>query len=299
MGKKLHKIRAAEYFARLARMRVTCYLSRARGNRLAARIACFPGDDIGNHIIAHGWYEDLLLEAIFSQFLDGDAARFRGGIAVDVGANIGNHTLWFSRRFAQVLSFEPNPICIKLFEANMLMNGTDNVRLFPLGLSDHDTELMFYANQHENLGRSGVTPALAASATHSFPIKVARGDSLLTNEVVGERTICLIKLDIEGHEHAALTGLRDTLLAHRPLVLFESHHAIGHSGSHAIVAQLAEWGYAHIYVVQTNRSPYENPILKFAYRLLKGLTLSLHKVDRPPDQSYSLIIAATKPQCES
>jgi len=241
----------------------------------------------------------VLLQAIFDDFLAADAQAFRTGAALDVGANIGNHSLWFARRFAQVLAFEPNPVCIKLFEANMLMNQIGNVRLFPLGLSDAAADVTFHSNQDGNLGRSGVAPELAATASRSFAVPLQRGDEVLTEEVLGTLPVRLVKLDIEGHEFAALSGLRNTLLRHRPLVLFESHHAGGAGGSDAIVAQLKQWGYRHFYVLEANASPYRNRLAKLAYRLLKGWTLGVRAVDRPDDRSHSLVIASAVPRCES
>ena len=299
MTQILHHANALSYFSRLARAALVRLLSRRRRAMQAARIACFPGDDIGDRIIANGWYEDVLLQALFERFLIEDAAAFRQGVALDVGANIGNHSLWFARRFAQVLAFEPNPICIHLFEANRLMNGVGNMRLFDIGLSDAAGEKLFHSNQTGNLGRSGVGEALAATATRSFPVRLERGDDLLTDAVLAGLPVRLVKLDIEGHELAALMGLQSTLQRFEPLVLFESHHAGGEAGSDAIVSQLQAWGYRHFYVLEANASPYRGRLAKFVYRLVKGWNLTVRAVERPDDRSYSLVIAATRPRCES
>lgn len=299
MTRILHRLSPLAYFLRLARSALVRRLTRRRRRLGAARIACFPGDDIGDQIIAHGWYEDVLLEALFDRLLAAEADNFRGGIAVDVGANIGNHSLWFAARFARVVAFEPNPICIKLFEANMLMNGADNVHVFPVGLGDAAAEMTFHSNECDNLGRSGVTGALAASATRSFPVRLERGDGILTDAVLGSLPVLLVKLDVEGHEFPALAGLRDTLLRHQPLVLFESNRADGAFGRDAIVAQLTQWGYRHFHVLEANSSPYRNGLAKLFYRLFRGWTLALREMARRDDRRHSLVIASTRPQCES
>jgi FkbM family methyltransferase len=290
-----HRLSLPAYLRRLARSRAVRRLAVQRAACAAPRIACFADDDIGAHILAHGWYEDLLLHALFDTFLARYVETFRHGIAVDVGANIGNHTLWFARRFARVIAFEPNPVCTHLLRASLLMNNVDNVQLFDTGLSDSAGERVFHANQQSNLGRSGLSGHLAAGATRSFPVSVARGDTLLDQTCLGGLPVCLVKLDIEGHELAALRGLEATLRAQQPLLLFESHRAGGEDGSDAIVAQLAQWGYRHFYVVETNTAPRGGLLRKLLHRARQGLRLSLREVARPPDRSHSLIIAAASP----
>nr|WP_305119159.1 FkbM family methyltransferase [Tahibacter harae] len=216
---------------------------------------------------------------------------------MDVGANIGNHSLWLARRFAQVYAFEPNPVCLRLFEANLLMNQVDNVHLFAQGLSDAAVEMTFHADLDRNLGRSGVSPALAPTATRRFPVQLERGDHLLAGRVPETLPILLVKLDIEGHELQALAGLEETLRRHRPLVLFESHRAGGPGGSDAIVGLLGQWGYAHFYVLEANASRWRNRLAKLAHRLIRGWRLSVRAVARPEDRRHSLVIASVRPPC--
>jgi FkbM family methyltransferase len=286
------KLSFSRYALRLVRAFAARALSRRRLAAGAARIACFPGDDIGDKVIAHGWYEDLLLAVLFEEFLRPQREAFARGVAVDVGANIGNHSLWYSRLFAKVLSFEPNPICTRLFEASVLMNAVANVQLLPFGLSDIDETLEFFSNQTSNLGRSGVSPHLAERASASFPVSLRRGDSVLTPALLGSLPVRLIKLDIEGHELRALRGLRDTIQTFGPLILFESNGSAGAGGSDAIVDQLSAWGYAHYYVVEKNTCASTWRVVRALHRVLQGYQLSVVRVERPSDKSYGLVVAA-------
>lgn len=295
MARYISRLSGPEYLARLARTSLTKGLSKRRRALFGTKIACFPGDDIGENIIAHGVYEDLLLSGLFDDLLSGMAEGFRSGAIADVGANIGNHSLWFSRRFARVVAFEPNPICVRLFEANMMMNDVTNVQLFPVGLSEAAGQLNFHMDRSGNLGRSGVTSELAAKTDQTFPIEVAAGDGLLTPAVLAGLPLSAVKIDVEGHELAALKGLRQTIVQHKPLVMFESHGATGESGSDRVVDYLSQLGYCHYYVIERRRSPFRAKILKAAYRLLAGQALVVRKVPRPEDKPYSLVLSSTTP----
>ena len=295
MIRSLVRLDGAAYLRRVLRTRMAAWLTKWRNDEASMKIACFPGDDIGDNIIAHGWYEDLLLKGLFGSLLAEHAERFRSGAAADVGANIGNHSMWFSQRFARVLAFEPNPVCVKLFEANVLMNGIRNVHLFPVGLSDRSAELMFHMNSHGNVGRSGLAMSLQPDADMHFMVRVNPGDAVLTEEALGGLPLRLLKLDIEGHELRAIKGLERTISAHRPIVLFESHTSAGNEGSDAIVEFLSGHGYQHYYVIERVRSPFKSSLLRAAYRLVRGEELRVRKVPRPDDRSYSLVVAATEP----
>src|SRR5437762_2946606 len=69
------------------------------------------------------------------------AARVMGGpegaaIYVDVGANVGHHALFMSRRTSQVVAFEPSAAARQRFQANTRLNELTNIRLFSVALGD-------------------------------------------------------------------------------------------------------------------------------------------------------------------
>jgi hypothetical protein len=72
------------------------------------RLLVLPGDHVSDIIIADGLYEKRILEAMFENWLTEHLPGFAKSIALDVGAYIGNHTLYFARIFRRVLAFEPN-----------------------------------------------------------------------------------------------------------------------------------------------------------------------------------------------
>lgn len=291
----ISKLGGLAYLSRLVRIWKARTLTAQRNAITQLRLACFPGDDIGDNLIAHGVYEDLLLEGLFGVLLAPYAEEFRNGLAMDVGANIGNHSLCFSERFAKVLAFEPNPICIRLFEASKILNGIENIQINDFGLSDRDAQLDFRLNLAGNIGQSGVSDSLAFSKSRTFPVRVCVADRAITEEMLDSLVVRLVKIDVEGHELPALRGMRGLLAKHKPIVLFESHGAVGESGSNAIVDFLNGIGYFNFYVIERIRSPYSSKLLRAAYRILKGQELVVRKVHRPEDRAFSLVVASYEP----
>ena len=78
------------------------------------------------------------------------------GIAMDIGANIGNHALYFSDYFRWVHCFEPNPRTFKVLALNAEL--ASNITCFNVGISDSDRVA------HMSTPSSNVT-----SGTRRFP----------------------------------------------------------------------------------------------------------------------------------
>ncbi|MBD7988325.1 FkbM family methyltransferase [Luteimonas sp. Sa2BVA3] len=258
------------------------------------KIACIPGDDIGDNLIAHGWYEDMLLRAIFDGLLRNERDQFLAGVALDVGANIGNHSIWFSKLFARVVAFEPNPICWRILEANLLLNDISTVVLVRSGLSDQNARASFYMNGEGNIGNSGVNADLVKNASTKFEVDLVVGDVALNQDVLGSLPVRLLKIDVEGHEISVLKGLSGVLREHHPIVLFESHGATGATGSDEVVRFLKEHGFGHFYVIERDRPQLASKLLRGIRRAFKGERLIARSVARPEDRPHGLVIASCR-----
>lgn len=89
-----------------------------------------PNDHIQRIILqSRAFYERAMLEDIGSS-LPEDA------FVIDVGANIGNHTLFFSAvTGARILAIEPNGEALHILRANVSLNGLqDRVDIKPIAL---------------------------------------------------------------------------------------------------------------------------------------------------------------------
>jgi FkbM family methyltransferase len=144
-------------------------------------------------------------------------------VVIDVGANSGNHALFYSRHAAQVLAFEPFPPVIEMFKRNLALNPhITNVELFEVGLGDADEELPFAAPVEDNHGQGSFRAnAPQDPGMKPFPTKlrVVVGDDYLKSRIAGP--IAFIKVDVEGFEESVLKGLRQLIGRHRPMVEVE------------------------------------------------------------------------------
>ena len=143
----------------------------------------------------------------------------RGGVFCDVGANIGNHSLYALLYLgaAQAIVFEPNPGAYELLIANLALNRVaDRVDLSHLGygLSDRDQTGLQLQLHDNNLGAT----RLVAGAGEGG-IAVRTGDAMLAG-----RRVDFIKIDVEGMEMAALRGLEATIAACHPAIFLELEH---------------------------------------------------------------------------
>jgi FkbM family methyltransferase len=143
------------------------------------------------------------------------------GLFVDVGANIGYHTLYLacSRPAARVVAFEPNPLVRAQLEANVRSSGCGNVVVRSCALGDRaGTASLFAQDERDyNRGRSSLQRNLdLGRAVAAVPVECRTLDELFPDERVD-----LIKLDTQGTELAVLAGAQQLIRRCRPIVVLE------------------------------------------------------------------------------
>jgi FkbM family methyltransferase len=207
----------------LERRLLRARLEREHSVQLAGRmrIRVRPGDAVGREIFLYGTAEYHLggvLEALIAP----------GDTVVDIGANIGEHTLraaWRTGPTGRVFAFEPQPTVYDTLARNIAANGfQDRVTAICAAVSDHagDGEL-YLPEASDNSGLAtleALTPRIGAPAARTV---VTRVPLVRLDDVLAEhgRPVSVVKVDVEGHELAALAGAAQTISASRPAILFE------------------------------------------------------------------------------
>ncbi|WP_155272817.1 FkbM family methyltransferase, partial [Bordetella hinzii] len=147
------------------------------------------------------------------------AARVRPGTAIlDIGANIGNHTVFFGL-FCQaglVMSFEPQPAVYQTLLRNVSLNALqDCVKTFPVGLGRQARRARLGQVDPNNIGMT----KLDLAAEGDIEVRVL--DELL-HELENPPEVSVIKIDVEGMELDVLQGAGLLLKSQRPMIYAEA-----------------------------------------------------------------------------
>jgi len=167
---------------------------------------CVPDDDhIGKRLSAGNWYERDLLE----DFRKRIPAR---GMALDIGAHIGNHTLWMAGICdLQVIAIEPNPATFALLVENVKSNGLDDqVDCYHMAAGSEPARASLV---EECEGNSGMVRTVIDS---KGAVEVMTVDGL------GLESLAVMKIDTEGSELAVLEGAKETIARCHPIIYVET-----------------------------------------------------------------------------
>ena len=156
------------------------------------------------------------LDKIFYDFKGGWLSKIiekNESVVVDVGANIGNSTLFFANELhaGKVISFEAVPGISQILKINVEVNNLQNkVEIFNCGLSDKSDKAIVRHFNQENLGGTDLIAGaglikLSALDEFNFP------------------KVDFINIDVEGMESQVLEGAFETVKRTRPFISVKSY----------------------------------------------------------------------------
>ncbi len=165
----------------------------------------------------------------------GDYSRFdlelirkfapQGSVFIDMGANIGWHTLFAAQVVGpngRVIAFEPDPKNVALLKKNLERNGVQNVLIDTRAVSDSTRKDMLF-HSAVNFGDHIVGLAAGPTAEHSTSraISCIAFDEFIAEQQINPANIHMIKMDIQGSEAKAFAGMHGFLKNHRPHIIME------------------------------------------------------------------------------
>jgi len=165
-----------------------------------------------------------------------------GATIIDAGANVGNHSIFFSLfcKPMRIIPFEPNARLAAVLQKNIALNATANIDTsrthFALGRSRGHARLV--VRRADNWGNGH----LVAEATDAG---VTVFDERVEVRPIDEFKIeaaDFIKIDVEGHEVEVLHGAIETITRFRPTLFIE----VGAARLRAVAEFLAPLGYQAI-----------------------------------------------------
>lgn len=238
-------------------------------------IAIFAHDYIGRQISLQGRFEREELDILFA-FLSPLAKRFNRQVALDIGANVGNHSLYFAPHFAEVRSFEPNPRTFALLSANALLDHRIHVQRTALGDTLGTLPLRF------NPANVGEASLKADNGGLSVDVPVQRLDDLIEPEA----DVGFIKIDVEGFEEQVFRGAM-RVLAGKPVIAFEQNPPAFEKGRSAVAEQLQGLGYQLCLLEKRD----VGGISALVSKLIRGVRYDVVPVDRLAPGHYPMILA--------
>lgn len=210
-------------------------------------LAIFNLDLIGRKVSVDGYFEHAELQCVEEYVLPKLCQR---DICLDIGANIGNHSVFFAPFFEEVIAFEPNPRTAKVLEANAMLRA--NITPVNIGLSDR-TAVLTASFSTQNVGAASISTR--TDDDNSVEFRVDRLDNLLPADQ--QTRVSMIKIDVESHEPEALRGARGVLDASSPVILMEALKTDIVNGTTEAKKLLVEYGYTHFYEIAP-KTPFPN-----------------------------------------
>jgi FkbM family methyltransferase len=176
----------------------------------------------------------------YGEFSDGEVDLFNrlisaGDVAVEVGANIGAHTVALAKRVGRqggLFAFEPQYSVYQILCGNLALNGLSHARCYLAACGATQGEI--------------VVPVLDINRVTNFGGlalgQYQKGDrvSVLTVDALGLSKCNLLKVDVEGMELQVLQGARQTIDRCRPYLYVENDRE---EHSAALIEMIFQLGY--------------------------------------------------------
>jgi FkbM family methyltransferase len=169
-----------------------------------------------------------------------------GDVFVDGGANVGLYALAAATKVGpngKVVAFEPAREVRLLLIQNLALNRLVQVQVIPFALSSAPGEAAFRTFQIAGTGLSHLAPSDDEAGTVES-VMLTTLDAVLGP--TDRQRLTLLKLDLEGAEHAALRGATEILRDVRPHIIIEldeSHLRRMGSSAAEVLALLGDHGY--------------------------------------------------------
>lgn len=168
------------------------------------------------------------------------------GVAIDVGALYGDHTISYARVASRVIAIEPNP---EAYEC-LVRNTADLKNVVPMHCAlGHQSGEVLMVNGFQNAGSAYAKDGVGVAMIKLDDMELDRLD--------------FIKLDVEGFEYKVLLGGITTLRKFRPVIVTEinklalERNATNFRAIHNLI--LGDLGYCYFEFMPLIKDPETEP----------------------------------------
>jgi FkbM family methyltransferase len=236
-------------------------------------IICY-NDNIGTDILFYGYYEKSLLDSIIKKF----PKELSNTTFLDVGANIGNHSIYFSNFFKNIICFEPQIKTFKVLQLNI--NDLPNVKAYNHGLNSKRIKVDFNI-PYKNSGMGNKKNKNIKNYKEKVELK-----PFPENE---KDTVGYIKIDVEGDELKVLESLKNKISLDLPIISFEIND--NNKNRNKLISYFTQLGYDTFYI--SLWSKYQKNILFRMYYSICGDQLIKVSKDILINESYNFTLVTT------
>ncbi len=218
IGRKVVKLFDPNDIRKRTRLVLAAKYVRAKGI-FGERYILNINDHIGWQIYVRGYFDPTppVLGLLF--------LKVTPGVYIDVGANIGSSSLAVAKRGGEVLAIEASPAVAHELSANVAANAPVPYAVAMVAATSPEGALQRFATISAPRGNSAASSLITGWNTSNPAAKDAHMTRLATLDALlsfyNVSAISIIKVDIEGHEYEALSGLQETLARHAPPLLYE------------------------------------------------------------------------------
>lgn len=186
---------------------------------------------IGSSMIEYGEWSELEVQTLVQ-------AVPVGGVVVEVGANIGTHTIPLARKLGaggRLHAYEPQPVVFQNLCANLALNDLRNVYAYNMALGKERGSIMFPDLDYARPGNfGGIGLGSLPASDRGQRIEIAPLDEAELP------VVNLLKIDAEGMEADVVEGARQTIARCRPVLYMENDDP---NRSEPLIRMLDELGY--------------------------------------------------------
>jgi FkbM family methyltransferase len=181
--------------------------------------------------------------------------NIRGWSCWDLGAHFGLYSVALAIRVGdrgEVAAFEPNPESFARLTRHKAMNRLPWLKIYEMAASDKtgSSELLTYGELDSTSTHLRYEDEAASVDSKPIGIRTLRLDDEV--EAGRLRAPQFVKIDVEGHGHKAVEGMRGTLAKSKPTMIIAFHSSEEVAGVTAILKPL---GYARSAIVTPPSDP--------------------------------------------
>lgn len=203
-----HKFNLFDYENELNLIKENGYIIDLEKGDVQLYIPRYEYDELQHEIaVRHDFYERKELDYLQKKY-----NITSNTVVLDIGANIGNHTVFFAKvcRCKKVFAFEPIPEIFDILKRNVKGNEIeDKVELNNVALGEQSGNATISFQTEKNCGATHI------QSNSEGNLLMARLDDY------DFENIDFIKIDVEEYEYNLFLGAEETLKKHSPVIYVE------------------------------------------------------------------------------